>query len=158
LVPFIEECSQVWHAGDWLNTDLIQLIEKLGKPLQAVFGNIDGSDVKAFLKEEVLFECEGKKVLMRHIAGYPGKYNKRTFHLIKKHQPDIVVAGHSHILKVIRDKELNHLHLNPGAAGIKGFHKVRTMLRFKIDNGKIFDMDVIELASRRLIKENQNEQ
>lgn len=71
------------------------------------------------------------------------------YHLIKKHQPDIVVTGHSHILKVIRDPDLKHLHLNPGAAGIKGFHKIRTMLRFKLDNGKIFDMDVIELASRR---------
>lgn len=139
--------------------ELIQLIESLGKPMVSVYGNIDGADVKGYFKEEnQVFRCEDQIVLMRHIAGYPGRYNKKTLELIKKHKPNIVVTGHSHILKVIRDKNLNHLHLNPGAAGIKGFHKVRTMLRFKLDNGKIFDMDVIELASKRLKIENNNEQ
>lgn len=157
MEPFIKESSQVWHAGDWLNEDLVLLIEKLEKPLWAVYGNVDGAELKSRFPEELLFTCEGKKVLMRHIAGYPKKYNKRTYHLIKQHKPDIVIAGHSHILKVIRDKDLDNLHLNPGAAGIKGFHKVRTMLRFKIDNGRIFDMDVIELASKRSISKEKHE-
>lgn len=133
------------------------LIEKLDKPLRAVYGNVDGTELKSRFPEELFFNCEGKKVFIRHIAGYPNRYNKRTLQLIKQHKPDIVVAGHSHILKVIRDKQLNNLHLNPGAAGIKGFHKVRTMLRFKIDNGRIFDMDVIELSSKRSISKENHE-
>jgi hypothetical protein len=100
--------------------------------------------IKKEFPENNIFVTEGVKVFIRHIAGYPGKYNAPTVTLIKAHRPQIVMAGHSHILKVIRDKNLSHLHLNPGAAGIKGFHQVRTMLRFKIENGRIFDMEVIE--------------
>lgn len=101
---------------------------------------------KKTFDEEVIFDCEDLKILMLHIAGYPGRYNKRTYHLCKKHQPDIVVVGHSHILKVIRDQHLNHLHINPGAAGKIGIHKICTVIRLKIDGIKIYDVEVIEFA------------
>lgn len=118
--------------------------------VRGVWGNIDNPTFKRTFPENNFFTLEGLKVMIRHIVGYPGRYNKIALELIKQHQPDIVVAGHSHILKVIRDKKLNHLHLNPGSAGISGFHKVRTMLRFKIENGKIFDMEVIETPKKAL--------
>lgn len=100
--------------------------------------------------ENNIFKIEGLKVMIRHIAGYPKRYNKIAQTLIAANRPDLVIAGHSHILKVIRDQKFNHLHINPGAAGITGFHKVRTMVRFKVDNGKIFDMEVIESPKKTL--------
>jgi putative phosphoesterase len=128
------------------------LADALGKicTVRGVWGNIDNPTIKTVFPENNIFSLEGLKILIRHIAGYPKRYNKIAYSLIKAHKPDIVVAGHSHILKVIRDKDLNHIHINPGAAGISGFHKVRTMIRFKIDNGKIFDMEVIEHPKKAL--------
>ncbi len=115
-----------------------------------VYGNIDNPMIKKTLPEYIVFYCEGLKVLMLHIGGYPGKYNVRTNFLITQHQPKLVICGHSHILKVIRDTKKNHLHINPGAAGVHGFHKVRTMVRLKIENGRIFDVEVIELGGLTL--------
>ena len=130
----------------------IELADEIRKhtAIRGVYGNVDNPIIKKTFPENNIFTVEGVSVLMRHIAGYPGRYNKATLQLIKQYQPQLVIAGHSHILKVIRDKSLNHLHLNPGAAGINGFHKVRTMLRFKIENGRIFEMEVIETAKKAL--------
>jgi len=100
--------------------------------------------IRQKFEEEAIFNCEGLKILMLHIAGYPNRYNKRTYHLCKKHQPDIVVVGHSHILKVMRDNHLKHLHINPGAAGKIGLQKICTVMRLTIDGIKISDVEVIE--------------
>ena len=150
VLKFASQADEVWHAGDWLTFDLADALKEKSN-LRAVHGNIDNPIIKKVFPENLIFETEGVKVLIRHIAGYPGKYNPQTLALIKQEKPKIVMAGHSHILKVIRDKQHQHLHINPGAAGIKGFHQVRTWLRFKIENGRIFDMEVIESPKKALI-------
>ena len=120
------------------------------KKLRTVWENIYTPIMKKTFPEIAVFDCEGVRVLIIHIGGYPGKYNTKTKDLIKQYKPKIVICGHSHILKVMRDKTDNHLHINPGAAGVKGFHKIRTMIRLKIENGRIFDVEAIELASPTL--------
>ena len=115
------------------------------KPLVGVAGNCDNHDLRFTHPLHRFFECEGLKVLMTHIGGYPGRYDPRARKLIDELHPDIFVCGHSHILKVVRDTKRNMLVINPGAAGIQGFHIVRTALRFHIDDGKIHDMEVFEV-------------
>jgi len=149
MINFAKKADEVWHAGDWLTFDLADELVKV-TTVRGVYGNVDNPIFKKTFPENNIFELEGFKVMIRHIAGYPNRYNKTTLALIQQHKPDIMVAGHSHILKVMRDKKWNHLHLNPGAAGIHGFHKVRTMLRFKIENGRIFEMEVIETPKKAL--------
>lgn len=141
------EADEIWHAGDIGSIAVIEKMESLGK-IRGVFGNIDAKEIRLIYPMDQVFEVEGVKVFMTHIAGYPKKYNTRVKDKIKKHQPQLVVCGHSHILKVMYDHELNHLHMNPGAAGKHGFHQVRTMLRFKIEKGNISDLEVIELEKR----------
>jgi len=156
ILDFAKKADEVWHAGDWLTFDLADEIEKLEsfpdekKPLKAVFGNVDNPIIKKTFKEYLVFECEGLRVLMIHIGGYPNRYNAMTKQLIARYKPKLVICGHSHILKIMRDPKLQHLHMNPGAAGTEGIHKVRTMIRFKIENGRIFDVEVIELKSPTL--------
>lgn len=147
IINYISQSDQVWHAGDIGNYKVYDVLTKL-KPVKAVYGNIDGHDVRVQLPEVLFFECEGISVLIIHIAGYPGKYNSMARDLITRHKPKLLICGHSHILKVIQDKKNNHLHMNPGAAGIYGFHKIRTMLRFEIVNGKIQNLEAIELGAR----------
>ncbi len=148
ILHYFEPCDQIWHAGDVGNMHVIETLEQTGKKIVGVYGNIDNQKIRAVFPEEQFFTIAGKKILIRHIAGSPGRYNKRTYHLIKKLQPDIVVCGHSHILKIQFSKELNVLHINPGAAGIKGFHKIRTIVRFTITPQTITNMEVIELGAR----------
>ncbi|MFI3262449.1 MAG: metallophosphoesterase family protein [Rikenellaceae bacterium] len=140
---FLKDCDEVWHAGDIGN---IQTFDKLAsfKPLRAVYGNIDGHTVRLTTKEILKFECEGVRVLMTHIGGYPTHYYTDFKNVIMINKPDLVITGHSHILKVMYDKKLNHLHINPGAAGNSGFHKVRTAIRLKLDKGNISDLEVCE--------------
>ena len=114
------------------------------KPLRAVHGNIDDKNIRAEFPSNQRFTVEGMEVWMRHIGGYPKRYSKNIFDEINKNPPDLFICGHSHILRVIKDEKLNLLHMNPGAIGIKGFHKVRTMLRFNISNGNINNLEVIE--------------
>lgn len=147
LLPYIQECDEIWHAGDWGNVEVADRLAAL-KPLRGVWGNIDGRELRVSYPENNIFFCEGVKVLMTHIAGYPGHYTARARQLIRQEQPGIVICGHSHILKVMYDKQLSHLHLNPGAAGIKGFHQVRTMLRFFIQDATPGGLQVIELGKR----------
>ena len=147
IIKFVKQCDEVWHAGDIGNLDVTDTIKKI-KPLRAVYGNIDDKDARSEFPLDNKFTLEGVDVWITHIGGYPNKYNQRIREEIKINSPKIFIAGHSHILKIQHDKKLELLHLNPGAAGNYGFHKIRTMLRFKIDNGEIKDMEIIELAIR----------
>ena len=147
IIGYISRADQVWHAGDIGNPKVLDDLTPL-KPLRAVYGNIDGHEIRLQAPEVLYFNCEGISVLMLHIGGYPGRYNPQARALIAKYKPKIFICGHSHILKVMQDKKNNHLHMNPGAAGISGFHKVRTMLRFEIDKGKVQNLEAIELGAR----------
>jgi predicted phosphodiesterase len=118
------------------------------KPLKAVLGNIDGPELSAIYPENLVFETEGLKTLITHIGGYPGKYPVRIKKLFTEHQPGLFICGHSHLLKVIYDKENKLLHINPGAAGVHGFHHVKTAVRFEVEAGEIKNMAVIELGKR----------
>lgn len=147
LLKHIEEADEVWHGGDIGTINLCDAIQKL-KPLRAVFGNVDGQDIRNTYPENLIFNCEGVKVLMTHIGGYPGKYPTRIKNLILEHKPALFICGHSHILKVIFDMQNNLLHINPGACGVHGFHKVKTAVRFEIDKKEIKNLAVIELGLR----------
>lgn len=142
---FLEPVDELWHAGDFGGG--MSLAEELSafKPLKGVAGNCDNHALRYEHPLFRFFECEGLKVLMTHVGGYPGRYDSRAIKLIEEHKPDIFVCGHSHILKVVRDTKRNMLVINPGAAGIQGFHVVRTALRFHIENGRIHSMEVFEL-------------
>ena len=142
---FFAPVDEVWHAGDFGGG--MELAEQMAqfKPLIGVAGNCDNYNLRYIHPIHRFFECEGLKVLMTHIGGYPGRYDVRAKELIDKYRPDIFVCGHSHILKVVRDPKCDMLVINPGAAGIQGFHVVRTALRFKLEAGKIHSMEVFEL-------------
>lgn len=142
---FLEPVDELWHAGDFGGG--MSLAEELSafKPLKGVAGNCDNHALRYEHPLFRFFECEGLKVLMTHVGGYPGRYDSRAIKLIEEHKPDIFVCGHSHILKVVRDTKRNMLVINPGAAGIQGFHVVRTALRFHIENGRMHSMEVFEL-------------
>ncbi len=142
---FFKDVDQIWHAGDFGGGFTTAAEIAAFKPLVGVVGNCDNYDLRWDYPVYKVFECEGMKVLMMHIGGYPGKYDPQARRLIDFHEPDIFVCGHSHILKVMRDEKRKMLTINPGAAGIQGFHVVRTALRFHIDNGQIHNMEVFEL-------------
>lgn len=144
ILKYVELADEVWHAGDIGDLRVTDEIKKR-KPLRAVFGNIDGSKAQAEFPLNNRFDCEGVDVLITHIGGYPGKYSPAIRQELISNPPKLFICGHSHILKVIRDKKLGLLHMNPGAAGISGFHKVSTMLRFEVDNGKIQNLEVVEM-------------
>ena len=142
-------CNEIWHAGDFGDFLLAStLAENTGLSVKGVYGNIDGQDVRSAYPEQLVFRCEDVKVMMRHIGGYPPKYNPETRKQLLLHQPQLFIAGHSHILKVIYDTQLQCLHMNPGAAGKQGWHKVRTIIRFVIDGSNMKDCEVIELGKR----------
>ncbi|MFI3317917.1 MAG: metallophosphoesterase family protein [Rikenellaceae bacterium] len=143
LRDFLAEVDEIWHAGDIGTLKLADQIAAF-KPLRAVWGNIDGADLRRVYRNIICFEVEGVKVLMTHIGGYPKRYQPLPLEQIKALRPTIFVAGHSHILKVMYDHEHSLLHLNPGAAGSHGIHKVRTALRLKIDRERIYDLEVGE--------------
>ncbi|HTA84294.1 MAG TPA: metallophosphoesterase family protein [Bacteroidia bacterium] len=142
-----EQADEIWHAGD---IGTIEVYDKLAaiKPIRAVYGNIDGQEIRKVCPKNQRFMCEQKDVWMVHIGGYPPNYTAALKQSFMVKPPHIFICGHSHILKVIYDKNLNILHLNPGASGREGFHKVRTMLRFVIDGDNIKDMAIIELGAR----------
>lgn len=152
---YILKSDQVWHAGDIGDIKVLNDLASL-KPVKSVYGNIDGQEVRLQTTEVNSFNCEGVSVLMLHIAGYPGRYNLMARKLINNYKPKLLICGHSHILKVIYDKKNRHLHMNPGAAGIYGFHKIRTMLRFEINKGKIDNLEAIELGPRFVLSNTIN--
>ncbi|GLB50583.1 metallophosphoesterase family protein [Neptunitalea lumnitzerae] len=146
ILKYVKMADEVWHAGDIGDITVTDTIKAL-KPLKAVYGNIDNHVARAEFPENNRFFCEGVDVWITHIGGYPNKYNPRVKEEITKNPPKLFICGHSHILKVMWDKKLNLLHMNPGACGKHGFHKVRTMLRFVIDGNDIKDLEIIELSN-----------
>ncbi len=142
------QCDEIWHGGDWGNEDLISQLEKTGKPLRSVYGNIDGQEIRSRFPEQLVFTCEEVKVMIRHIGGYPPRYNPETKKELLIHKPQLFISGHSHILKVMYDDKLQCLHMNPGAAGKQGWHKVRTLIRFVIDGKEMKDCEVVELGKK----------
>ena len=151
VYKYFAEVDEIWHAGDIGNIDVLNKL-KAFKPTRAVWGNIDGQDIKKFYPLDMTIELEGLKIWMTHIGGYPGKYAPRIKKSLEMSKPGLFISGHSHILKVIPDKKLNLLHLNPGAAGKEGFHQIRTLMRFTIDEGKVKDLEVIELGPKHIQK------
>lgn len=139
--------DEIWHAGDIGDVALAERLLAF-KPLRAVFGNIDGKELRQLFPEDLHFEIEGKKVFMTHIGGYPGKYQPRVKKIIEETRPDLFICGHSHILKIIPDKIHNLLHINPGACGNYGWHKVKTLVRFELEAAKIQNLEVIEIGTR----------
>lgn len=147
ILKFVKQADEVWHAGDIGDLKVTDTIKKI-KPLRAVYGNIDNSDARLEFPLDNKFSVENVSVWITHIGGYPNRYNQRIREKLKINTPKIFIAGHSHILKVQYDKKLSLLHLNPGAAGNHGFHKIRTMLRFELEKGEIKNLEIIELAKR----------
>lgn len=143
IEQFFKDCQEVWHCGDIGDLGITDRLAG-GFNLRAVYGNIDGGEVRRMFPETKIFVCEDVKVVMTHIGGYPGHYDARIREVLYREHPQLFVCGHSHILKVMYDKTLKCLHINPGAAGRYGFHKVRTAVRFVIEKGNIKDLEVIE--------------
>lgn len=144
ILKYVKQADEVWHAGDIGDLKVTDAIKKL-KPLRAVYGNIDDAKARLEFPEHNRFKCEDVNVWITHIGGYPNRYDIRVREIIKQNPPDLFICGHSHILKVMSDKKLNLLHMNPGAIGKYGIHNVRTMLRFEIDGNKIQNLEVIEI-------------
>lgn len=142
-----QSCDEIWHAGDFGNIDLARQLAAF-KPLKGVYGNIDGQDVRTVYPEKLRWTCEEINVYMTHIGGYPPNYNAAVKKELATAPPQLFICGHSHILKIIFDEKLQCLHMNPGAAGLQGWHKVRTIIRFVIDGKNMKDCEVIELGKR----------
>ncbi|GAB5557229.1 MAG: metallophosphoesterase family protein [Schleiferiaceae bacterium] len=148
-LDFVDSVDEVWHAGDIGTLEVTDAL-KAKKPLRAVWGNIDNPKIRSEFEKELIFTLEGVKIYMIHIGGYPPRYTPVLKRKLQEIKPDVFICGHSHITKVMYDKDLKCLHMNPGAAGIHGFHKVRTLLRFSLEAGAVKDLEVIELGSRKL--------
>lgn len=153
VLSHLNDKDEIWHAGDIGDINSLEDIISKTKVFRAVHGNIDVAETRDMYPLNEIFEVEGIKVLMTHIGGYPGRYKTRIKELIKEHKPDLYICGHSHILKVMRDKSNDLIHMNPGAYGHHGFHKMRTILTFTIDDGKIGDLNVVELGMRGIVKD-----
>jgi hypothetical protein len=147
LFRHFEACDEIWHAGDF---GTIAIAEKLDafKPLKAVYGNIDGQDIRKVYPEKLSWQSEGVNVFMTHIGGYPPRYNPAVKKELENNTPQLFICGHSHILKIMFDEQLHCLHMNPGAAGRQGWHNLRTAIRFTIDGTNMKDCEVIELGPR----------
>jgi predicted phosphodiesterase len=157
IATHFADCDEIWHAGDWgagegAGTGLATLsgLTSSSGPrrIRGVYGNIDGNDIRSLYPEQLVFTCEEVKVMIRHIGGYPPKYNPETRKELLIHRPQLFISGHSHILKVMYDDKLQCLHMNPGAAGKQGWHKVRTLIRFVIDGKDMKNCEVVELGGR----------
>ncbi len=144
LFGFFSSCDEIWHAGDIGSVDVAHKLEAF-RPLKAVYGNIDGPDIRGRFPLHMRFEVEGTDVWITHIGGFPGRYDPGVKPLIYEKPPKLFICGHSHILRVMNDKKLKLLHINPGAAGRSGIHNVSTAVRFVLDNGDIKDLEVLEM-------------
>ncbi|GAB2792449.1 hypothetical protein HNQ93_003604 [Hymenobacter luteus] len=147
ILHHLRGCDEIWHAGDFGTAEVAETLVALA-PLRGVYGNIDGQDVRRTQPLVQNFAIEGLRVLITHIGGYPGHYSPAGRTLVQQERPGLFISGHSHILKVMPDPKLGLLHLNPGAAGRHGFHKVRTLLRFEVAAGKVQQLQVIELGPK----------
>ncbi|MEL6124121.1 MAG: metallophosphoesterase family protein, partial [Bacteroidota bacterium] len=148
VIDHCQDATEIWHAGDIGDLATAEKIESIGKPVRMVWGNIDGAELRSHYPLDQRFVTAGLDVFMTHIGGYPPKLYKRVRSIVHQNTPDLYICGHSHILKVMRDKQIGYLHMNPGACGIKGFHKFRTMLKFDIVDGQISNLRAIELGLR----------
>ncbi len=144
LYDFFKDVNEIWHAGDIGDYKVVETIQRFNL-LKAVYGNIDGNEIRQVFKKDFRFNCEEVDVLITHIGGYPNKYETRINEIFKINAPDLFICGHSHILKVIYDNKYNLLHINPGAAGKFGFQKKRTAIRFQVDKKNITELEIIEL-------------
>ena len=144
FIRHLKNSDEIWHAGDIGSLDVYDKLTKLSD-VKAVYGNIDDHKIRIGLKSELFFKCEGVNIYMTHIGGYPGKYSKGIKEKIEKTNPNIFICGHSHILKIMNDKKNKLLFLNPGAAGNYGIHKLKTIIKFDIDDKKIRNLKIIEL-------------
>lgn len=149
IYNFFGDCDEIWHAGDIGNEETLNTLENF-KPLRAVHGNIDGYDIRIRCPETRIFYCENLKVMIRHIGGYPGRYDRNVVGLLDREKPGLFISGHSHILKVIYDDKKKLLHLNPGAAGRSGLHRLITCMRFNIDGDKISELEILEKARNEI--------
>jgi hypothetical protein len=147
IFSYFAGCDEVWHAGDFGPVSVLDRLREF-KPTRGVWGNIDGADVRQAVTRDLEWVCEGLKVYLTHIGGYPGAYDRRAKTEILTRRPGLFLCGHSHILKVMRDPKLNLIHLNPGACGHHGWHTVRTILRFTVEDGRLSAMEAIELGAR----------
>jgi uncharacterized protein len=143
ILKYVAQADEVWHAGDIGSLEVTDAIQNL-KPLRAVYGNIDEAKIRGEFPLHQRFVCEGVEVWMTHIGGSPGRYNQDIREEMKVNPPKLFICGHSHILKVMHDPKHKLLFMNPGAVGKNGFHKVRTMLRFVLENGEIKNLEVVE--------------
>lgn len=150
IITHFSDCNEVWHAGDVGNSQIVDTLrsELPSAKIRGVYGNIDGSEIRSEFPELNIFYCEKIKVMMLHIGGYPPKYNKNAKEQLRLHKPALFVTGHSHILKIIFDAELQCLHINPGAAGKQGWQKVRTIIKLVIDGKNMRDCKIIELGKK----------
>ncbi|HMR85302.1 MAG TPA: metallophosphoesterase family protein [Niabella sp.] len=146
VFKYFEQCDEIWHCGDFGNAAIADQLQDF-KPLRGVYGNIDGLDIRSRFGEVLTFHIEQVKVMMKHIGGYPPKYNPETKKQVIAEKPQLFISGHSHILKIMYDDTLQCLHMNPGAAGKQGWQKVRTLIRFVIDGAEFKNCEVIELDS-----------
>ncbi len=142
-----KDCDEIWHAGDFGDIEIPNRLQTK-KIVRGVYGNIDAHDIRSVYPEQIIFNCEEVKVLMRHIGGSPPRYNPETKIALLENRPQLFICGHSHILKIMFDEKLQCLYMNPGAAGKHGWHKVRTLIRFAIDGKNMKDCEVIELGKR----------
>lgn len=147
-LKYFEQCDEIWHAGDIGSLEVAQKLAAF-RSFRAVRGNIDSGDVRRMFPEILRWRCEEAEVLMKHIGGYPGRYDYSVADQLFHNTPHLFISGHSHILKVQYDKQLRCLHINPGAAGVSGFHKVRTIVRFSVDGAGFSDLEVVELAEKK---------
>ena len=144
-LKYFEQCDEIWHAGDIGSTEVAEKLAAY-RTFRAVYGNCDGGDLRIMYPEILRWKCEDVDVLMKHIGGYPGNYDPSIRSKIFVRPPQLFISGHSHILKVKFDKTLGLLHIDPGAAGIQGWHKQRTLIRVTIDGKEFKDLEVVELA------------
>ena len=147
-ITYLNDCDEIWHAGDIGSLELADRFEAMKPVFRAVYGNCDGYDLRARYSELLRFKCEDVDVMMTHIGGYPGKYDRSVVNRLFASPPDVFISGHSHILKVMPDKHLNLLHINPGAAGLMGWHRDRTLVRLTIDGSRFADCEVITLGTK----------
>lgn len=154
ILSHLNDKDEIWHAGDIGTLESLEPIIEKTPVFRAVYGNIDVIETRETYPLDLVFQIEDVKVLMTHIGGYPVRYKKRTIDLLEEHKPDLYICGHSHILKVMRDKKRDIIHMNPGAYGHHGFHKIRTLLHFDIEGDVIGNLNVIELGIRGVTNKN----
>ena len=145
---YFADVDEIWHAGDIGSTELAERFQVF-KPFRAVCGNCDGGDLRRMFPDLLRFKCEDADIMIKHIGGYPGNYDRSIVGRMYTSPPDLFISGHSHILKILYDKTLRCLHINPGAAGLQGWQKVRTLVRFTVDGKEFKDLEVIELGEKR---------